>query len=171
MLLLRNLYPGLLHNLGHLDLHDLSPGAAVAALRWWLTDARPGRHELVVGQGNSRKPWRDADLKSAVLKALRKLQIKVLHESPCHGVMDAQSSCSAAGSASPGYGTLVSGSGLPDLTEHLKANGIYEEYLAYRRGYLEWRRGSAVGAQGELTADALEQQTLMDSGVLANSGG
>lgn len=65
MLLLRNLYPGLLHNLGHLDLHDLSPGAAVAALRWWLTDARPGRHELVVGQGNSRKPWRDADLKSA----------------------------------------------------------------------------------------------------------
>lgn len=78
--------------------------------------------------------------------------------------MDAQSSCSAAGSASPGYGTLVSGSGLPDLTEHLKANGIYEEYLAYRRGYLEWRRGSAVGAQGELTADALEQQTLMDSG-------
>ena len=51
---------------------------------------------------------------------------------------------------------------LPDLSEHLKANGIYDGYLAYRKGYLEWRRGAPSGAQGELTADALEQQALAD---------
>ncbi|CAJ1380775.1 unnamed protein product [Effrenium voratum] len=64
------------------------------------------------------------------------------------------------------YGA-ASGSGeaeLPDLTEQLKASGIYEEYLAYRKSYFDWRKGSATGAQGELTADALEQQCILERG-------
>lgn len=79
--------------------------------------------------------------------------------------MDAKGS-TAAGSASPGYSTFSASAhdDLPDLTETLKANGVYEEYVAYRKGYLEWRRGSAGGARGELTAEALEHQALADHG-------
>lgn len=63
-----------------------------------------------------------------------------------------------------GYSTFSGREELPDLTEHLKANGIYEEYVAYRKGYLEWRRGRPEGARGELTAEALEQQGLTENG-------
>lgn len=44
---------------------------------------------------------------------------------------------------------------LPDLTERLKEAGIYGEYYAYKQKYLQWRKGSAQGAAGELTAEAL----------------
>jgi len=46
-----------------------------------------------------------------------------------------------------------------------------EEYVAYRKGYLEWRRGSAGGARGELTAEALEHQALADHGAAPQSEG
>jgi len=39
-----------------------------------------------------------------------------------------------------------------------------QEYVAYRKGYLEWRRGRPEGARGELTAEALEQQGLTENG-------
>ncbi len=47
----------------------------------------------------------------------------------------------------------------------------WEEYVAYRKGYLEWRRGSAGGARGELTAEALENQALADHGTAPQSEG
>ncbi|CAE7946209.1 GBP6, partial [Symbiodinium sp. KB8] len=62
------------------------------------------------------------------------------------------------------YGATSDAGDLPDLTEQLKASGIYEEYLAYRDRYQEWRKGGALGAQGELTAEALEQQSVVDRG-------
>uniref|UniRef100_A0A7S1AS03 Uncharacterized protein n=1 Tax=Noctiluca scintillans TaxID=2966 RepID=A0A7S1AS03_NOCSC len=39
---------------------------------------------------------------------------------------------------------------LPDLTDRLVDNGLYEEYMEYRRRYLNWRRGGAKGAEGEV---------------------
>lgn len=44
---------------------------------------------------------------------------------------------------------------LPDLTERLKAIGIFGEYNTYRQRYLAWRQGSAKGATAELTAETL----------------
>mmetsp|Transcript_22407 Transcript_22407/g.40387 ORF Transcript_22407/g.40387 Transcript_22407/m.40387 type:complete len:390 (-) Transcript_22407:137-1306(-) len=41
---------------------------------------------------------------------------------------------------------------LPDLTGRLKQQGTYEDYLAWQTAYQNWRRGSARGASGELSA-------------------
>lgn len=46
-----------------------------------------------------------------------------------------------------------------------------QEYLAYRKAYHDWRRGSAGGARGELTAEALEHQALNDDGAAAQGVG
>lgn len=39
---------------------------------------------------------------------------------------------------------------LPDLTNVLKEQGVYEDYLKWQRGYQRWRQGGAKGARGEL---------------------
>eukprot|EP00434_Breviolum_minutum_P019633 symbB.v1.2.017318.t1/scaffold1341.1/size124323/9 len=71
------LFPGLLHNLGDLDLHDLSVGAAFVALRWWLQTSPPGKRlNVITGVGKSRKAWRDADLRAAVAEMLEKMNIR-----------------------------------------------------------------------------------------------
>ena len=71
----RKIFPGLLHHLGDLDLHDLSVGAALVALRWWLQASPPGeRLNIITEVGKSRKPWRDADLRTAVADVLRRLE-------------------------------------------------------------------------------------------------
>ena len=68
----QQVFPGLLHNLGDLDLHDLSVGAASVALRWWLQTSPPGeRLNVITGVGKSRKAWRDADLRAAVAEMLK----------------------------------------------------------------------------------------------------
>uniref|UniRef100_A0A6U6K6Y3 Uncharacterized protein n=1 Tax=Zooxanthella nutricula TaxID=1333877 RepID=A0A6U6K6Y3_9DINO len=46
---------------------------------------------------------------------------------------------------------------LPDLTQRLKEQGIYGEYVTWRDNYMRWRKGEAKGAKGENTADAHEQ--------------
>ena len=62
----RQIFPGL-------DLHDLSVGAALVALHWWLQVSPAGeRLNIITGVGKSRKPWRDADLRTAVAHALRR---------------------------------------------------------------------------------------------------
>jgi len=48
---------------------------------------------------------------------------------------------------------------LPDLTDRLIQAGIYAEYSVYRNRYQQWRKGSAQGAWGELTATALQAQS------------
>jgi len=40
---------------------------------------------------------------------------------------------------------------LPDLTPLLEKQGILGEYVAWRDGYMKWRKGDARGAQGENT--------------------
>lgn len=39
---------------------------------------------------------------------------------------------------------------LPDLTERLIVEGLHDEYLRYKAGYLAWRRGETQGSVGEL---------------------
>ena len=76
----QQLFPGLLHNLGDLDLHDLSVGAAFVALRWWLQTSPPGqRLNVITGVGKSRKAWRDADLRAAVAEMLEILGQGYMH--------------------------------------------------------------------------------------------
>lgn len=60
----------------------------------------------------------------------------------------------------PSYGAaqpLPQRKSLPDLTERLKEQGVYSEYLQYRQTYLEWRMGAAKNAPGELTCDTLAE--------------
>ena len=74
----QQIFPGLLHHLGDLDLHDLSVGAASVALCWWLQVSPPGaRLNVITGVGKTRKPWADADLRAAVAEMLRRLKILV----------------------------------------------------------------------------------------------
>ncbi|CAE8617922.1 unnamed protein product [Polarella glacialis] len=40
---------------------------------------------------------------------------------------------------------------LPDLTDRLKEQGIYEDYLNWQRDYRRWRQGGLKGASGEVT--------------------
>jgi len=42
--------------------------------------------------------------------------------------------------------------GLPDLTERLKEDGTYDEYLKWREGYMKWRTGHCKGAHGEVVS-------------------
>lgn len=46
---------------------------------------------------------------------------------------------------------------LPDLTDRLKEQGIYGEYVQWRDKYHRWRRGEAVGAKGENTIESHEK--------------
>eukprot|EP00931_Biecheleriopsis_adriatica_P117524 TRINITY_DN93030_c0_g1_i1.p1 TRINITY_DN93030_c0_g1~~TRINITY_DN93030_c0_g1_i1.p1 ORF type:complete len:1237 (+),score=253.42 TRINITY_DN93030_c0_g1_i1:23-3733(+) len=41
---------------------------------------------------------------------------------------------------------------LPDLTDRLKEEGAYEQYVKWREGYLKWRSGEARGAHGEIVS-------------------
>mmetsp|Transcript_111392 Transcript_111392/g.314521 ORF Transcript_111392/g.314521 Transcript_111392/m.314521 type:complete len:449 (-) Transcript_111392:50-1396(-) len=41
---------------------------------------------------------------------------------------------------------------LPDLTQRLHEQGVYEQYYVYRQNYLAWRQGHTAGAKGELSA-------------------
>jgi len=51
---------------------------------------------------------------------------------------------------------------LPDLTEKIIEHGMYAEYMEYRRGYMEWRKGGAKGAQGELNVEAVKNTSADD---------
>ena len=70
----------------HLDLHDLSEGAAQAAVRWWLEEAvverlRDGatqRLEVITGWGKSRPSWGTGDIRAAVEQVLRELDLPLL---------------------------------------------------------------------------------------------
>ncbi|CAE7216238.1 unnamed protein product, partial [Symbiodinium sp. CCMP2456] len=57
----------------NLDVHEMSPGAAVLAVRWWLSEVLPtvlkkdlSLCRVITGWGKSRKAWRDSDVKAAV---------------------------------------------------------------------------------------------------------
>eukprot|EP00405_Crypthecodinium_cohnii_P036222 CAMPEP_0206547270 /NCGR_PEP_ID=MMETSP0325_2-20121206/13198_1 /ASSEMBLY_ACC=CAM_ASM_000347 /TAXON_ID=2866 /ORGANISM="Crypthecodinium cohnii, Strain Seligo" /LENGTH=504 /DNA_ID=CAMNT_0054046547 /DNA_START=145 /DNA_END=1655 /DNA_ORIENTATION=+ len=71
-------------------------------------------------------------------------------------------------SAAPSYGSTAGcplspkqppASDLPDLSHRLIEAGTYREYVTFKERYLQWRKGRAKGATGELTANALQQQT------------
>eukprot|EP00450_Noctiluca_scintillans_P020731 CAMPEP_0194533120 /NCGR_PEP_ID=MMETSP0253-20130528/70899_1 /TAXON_ID=2966 /ORGANISM="Noctiluca scintillans" /LENGTH=370 /DNA_ID=CAMNT_0039378643 /DNA_START=110 /DNA_END=1222 /DNA_ORIENTATION=- len=72
----KSLYPGLLADPRHLDLHFLSPGASILAVRWWLTEMRqrylstrtPFRMQIITGKGLSRKEWEQAAALRPALK-------------------------------------------------------------------------------------------------------
>eukprot|EP00929_Paragymnodinium_shiwhaense_P005466 TRINITY_DN10748_c0_g1_i1.p1 TRINITY_DN10748_c0_g1~~TRINITY_DN10748_c0_g1_i1.p1 ORF type:complete len:528 (+),score=84.99 TRINITY_DN10748_c0_g1_i1:68-1651(+) len=50
-------------------------------------------------------------------------------------------------------------SDLPDLTDKLKEQGIYAEYIEWRDNYMKWRKGEASGAKGE--------NTIQEQGIYA----
>ena len=70
----------------HLDLHDLSEGAAEAAVRYWLEKASAGtlrvdamqRLEVITGWGSSRPSYSDGDLRTAVQKVFDQLEVPLL---------------------------------------------------------------------------------------------
>mmetsp|Transcript_39479 Transcript_39479/g.108766 ORF Transcript_39479/g.108766 Transcript_39479/m.108766 type:complete len:464 (-) Transcript_39479:96-1487(-) len=43
---------------------------------------------------------------------------------------------------------------LPDLSDRLREQGVYQEYVEWRTSYMRWRKGEAVGAKGENTTKA-----------------
>eukprot|EP00930_Biecheleria_cincta_P024152 TRINITY_DN1731_c0_g1_i2.p1 TRINITY_DN1731_c0_g1~~TRINITY_DN1731_c0_g1_i2.p1 ORF type:complete len:321 (-),score=55.41 TRINITY_DN1731_c0_g1_i2:119-1081(-) len=61
-----------------------------------------------------------------------------------------ESGLSSSVPQSPADGQNSALAELPDLTETLKKQGTYEDYLKWQRGYQSWRRGCAQGASGEL---------------------
>ena len=70
----------------HLDLHDLSEGAAQAAVRWWLEEAvverlRDGatqRLEVITGWGKSRPLRGTGDIRAAVEQVFHELEVLLL---------------------------------------------------------------------------------------------
>lgn len=83
------LYPGLLADSLSLDLHYLSPGASILAVRWWLTEMRqrylstrrPFRMQIITGRGRSRREWEQAvALKPALKEFFAELKIPL---TPC----------------------------------------------------------------------------------------
>lgn len=46
----------------------------------------------------------------------------------------------------------------PDLRGRIAELGLMREYAAYRANYLNWRKGHARGAKGEITAEALQSR-------------
>jgi len=42
---------------------------------------------------------------------------------------------------------------LPDLTPRIEKLGLHQEYAAFKSRYLEWRKGNAGGAKGEISAE------------------
>lgn len=51
------------------------------------------------------------------------------------------------------------GQSLPDLSERLVEEGLYDGYKAWRKRYRSWRRGHIDGAVGELSGGACERET------------
>ena len=82
------LYPSLLCRAQFsLDLHNLSPGAAVLATRWWLAEILPSRLQsaqtprfllIITAWGKHRAEWQTKDVKEAVARLLEKLELPLL---------------------------------------------------------------------------------------------
>jgi pentatricopeptide repeat protein len=81
------MYPRLLQKgESFLELHDLSCGAAVHAVRWWLAEVvprllvagteRPARFTIITGWGKSRKEWQTSDIQATVIQLLDELQLQ-----------------------------------------------------------------------------------------------
>eukprot|EP00928_Gymnodinium_smaydae_P008207 TRINITY_DN12985_c0_g1_i1.p1 TRINITY_DN12985_c0_g1~~TRINITY_DN12985_c0_g1_i1.p1 ORF type:complete len:530 (+),score=101.64 TRINITY_DN12985_c0_g1_i1:77-1591(+) len=51
-------------------------------------------------------------------------------------------------------------SALPDLTDRIRSMGLLSEYMAFKKRYIDWRRGDARGARGEPTAEQLPVASL-----------
>ncbi|CAE7384823.1 EMB2654 [Symbiodinium sp. CCMP2592] len=81
-----------------LDLHEMSSGAAKAALLWWLRDVLPPQLgdadslacTIITGWGRSRRPWQQANIQADVLVLLRRfgLPAKVIQSN--HGRVELQ---------------------------------------------------------------------------------
>jgi len=50
--------------------------------------------------------------------------------------------------------------GLPDLTDRIRQNGMYETYKSWSNGYMQWRQGAATGARGELSGSSAGQSAV-----------
>ena len=67
-----------------LDLHDLSEGAAVTAVRWWLEErmpsaaAAPRELTIVTGWGKSRPSHKDGDVRGRVEAVLLEIDVPLL---------------------------------------------------------------------------------------------
>ena len=65
-----------------LDLHDMSDGAAEAAVRWWLDERSTGcatqRLDVITGWGKSRPVYKDSDIRATVGKLLDDLEVPQL---------------------------------------------------------------------------------------------
>ena len=90
-----------------LDLHDLSEGAAVTAVRWWLEEhmpsaaAAPRELTIITGWGKSRPSHRDSDVRGRVEAVLLEMGVSLLPTAnPGRIVVDATSWRERAGLAS-----------------------------------------------------------------------
>ncbi|CAL1173887.1 unnamed protein product [Cladocopium goreaui] len=73
------IYPKLLTKTKWLDLHDLSVGPAILAIRWWLAEVVPTLAKdpgIIVGQELHTQEWQRAQLRPAVKKLLEQLKIR-----------------------------------------------------------------------------------------------
>ncbi|CAE8589698.1 unnamed protein product [Polarella glacialis] len=81
------MYPRLLQKgESFLELHDLSCGAGVHAVRWWLAEViprlliagieRPARLTIITGWGKSRKEWSTSDMQATVIQLLCELKLQ-----------------------------------------------------------------------------------------------
>jgi len=69
-----------------LDLHELSEGAAEAAVRWWLEEASVARLradaaqrlEVITGWGKTRSSYQDGDLRAAVEEVFHEMEVPLL---------------------------------------------------------------------------------------------
>lgn len=59
---------------------------------------------------------------------------------------------------------------LPDLSDRLRASGVYDEYRKFRANYLKWRKGEGRGAEGELSSLSMQTLTLSSHLDCAASG-
>ena len=51
------------------------------------------------------------------------------------------------------------GVGLPTLLPRLRSLGLYNEYIAWRNAYLNWRRGGARGAEEKVFKSLISRRT------------
>mmetsp|Transcript_38634 Transcript_38634/g.124118 ORF Transcript_38634/g.124118 Transcript_38634/m.124118 type:complete len:419 (+) Transcript_38634:63-1319(+) len=133
------------------------PGGEVAAAgEGWLTIA-PAPNTRVV---SAAAPATDVAMTDPEVENIDRLEHGLVSAIALPGAHERHSSAASSTAAStPGPSPRPSRHGrslepLPDLTDLLKEQGIYEDYLKWQRDYQKWRKGGTKGAHGEMTGQA-----------------